>query len=100
MKNVRKLVLVPIELWEKVKKDIPKTEHYTNMEVKVEQAPQMKVMKVMKSGENVTMKQTQKMKITRNYNMKWTSDGTFKYRNKIIPKSNIHHLVLHALLKM
>ena len=37
--------------------------------------------------------------ITGNYNMKWTSDGTFKYKNKIIPKSNILHLVLHALLK-
>ena len=120
MKNVRTLVLVPIELWGKVKKDIPKTEHYSNMEVEVEQAPQMKVIKVMKSGENVTMKQTQKMMkkkkkkrnqllvllmhypkkykpkaysllryITRNYNMKWTSHGTFKYKNKIIPKSNI-----------
>ena len=31
--------------------------------------------------------------IIRNYNMKWTSDGTFKYKNKVIPKSNILHLV-------
>ena len=37
--------------------------------------------------------------ITRNYNMKWTSDGIFKYKNIIIPNSNILHLVLHALLK-
>ena len=38
--------------------------------------------------------------ISRNYNMKWTPDGTFKNKNKIIPKSNILHLVLHALLKI
>ena len=123
MKNARKLVLVPIELWVKVKKDIPKTEHYSNMEVEVEQAPQMKVMKVMKSGKNVTMKQTQKMKkkkekrnqttwiidaLPKKYKpkaysllryIKWTSDGTFKNENKIIPKSNILLLVLHTLLK-
>ena len=30
--------------------------------------------------------------------MKWKPDGTFKYKKKIIPKSNILHLVLHALL--
>lgn len=31
--------------------------------------------------------------------MSWDSKGTFKYRNKLIPKSNILHLVTHALLK-
>lgn len=31
--------------------------------------------------------------------MKWNDKGTFIYKNKIIPKSNILHLVLHALLK-
>ena len=36
--------------------------------------------------------------IVRNYKMKWDSKGTFIYKNKIIPKSNIVHLVLHALL--
>ena len=36
--------------------------------------------------------------ITRNYKMKWDSNGLFKYKNKPIPNSNILHLVLHALL--
>ena len=36
--------------------------------------------------------------IFRNYNMKWEPNGTFKYKNKIIPNSNILHLILHALL--
>ena len=31
--------------------------------------------------------------------MSWDSKGTFKYKNKIIPKSSILHLVTHALLK-
>ena len=37
--------------------------------------------------------------ITRNYNMKWDVNGTFKYKGQLIPNSNIIHLVLHALLK-
>ena len=37
--------------------------------------------------------------ILKNYNMSWDNKGTFKYRNKLIPKSNILHLVTHALLK-
>ena len=37
--------------------------------------------------------------ILKKYNMSWDNKGTFKYRNKIIPKSNILHLVTHALLK-
>ena len=37
--------------------------------------------------------------ILKNYNMSWDNKGTFKYKNKIIPKSNILHLVTHALLK-
>ena len=37
--------------------------------------------------------------ITRNNNMSWDDNNTFRYRNKIIPNSNIIHLVLHALLK-
>ena len=37
--------------------------------------------------------------IVRNYNMKWEPNGTFKYKNKIIPNSNILRLVLHALLR-
>ena len=36
--------------------------------------------------------------ILRNYNMKWEPNGRFKYKNKIIPNSNILHLILHALL--
>ena len=36
--------------------------------------------------------------IRRNYNMKWEPNGTFKYKNKIIPNPNILHLILHALL--
>ena len=31
--------------------------------------------------------------------MSWDDNKTFKYRNKIIPNSNITHLVLHGLLK-
>ena len=31
--------------------------------------------------------------------MSWDDKGIFKYRNKIIPNSNIFHLVTHALLK-
>ena len=31
--------------------------------------------------------------------MSWDNKGTFKYKNKLIPKSNILHLVTHALLK-
>ena len=144
MKYVRKLMLVPVEEWEKIRKQQPKITQVASVEV--EQSPQMKNMKVMNSGKNVTikknMKQTMKQKlrqrmkkrlkervkekknikkikwiinalpkkykskgfsllryVTRNYNMKWEPDGTFKYKNKIIPKSNILHLVLHALLK-
>lgn len=37
--------------------------------------------------------------IKRNYNMKWTPNGTFKYKNVLIPDSNILHLIVHALLK-
>ena len=37
--------------------------------------------------------------ILRNYNISWDNKETFKYKNKIIPKSNIFHLVTHALLK-
>ena len=37
--------------------------------------------------------------ILRNNNISWDNKGTFKYRNKVIPKSNIFHLVTHALLK-
>lgn len=38
--------------------------------------------------------------ISRNYNMKWDEKGVFKYKNKLIPNSNILHLVLHALIKI
>ena len=31
--------------------------------------------------------------------MEWDNDGTFRYKGRIIPNSNILHLVLHALLK-
>ena len=37
--------------------------------------------------------------VTRNYDMKWEPDGTFKNKNKIIPKSKILHPILQALLK-
>ena len=37
--------------------------------------------------------------ILKNYNISWDNKGTFKYKNKIIPNSNILHLVTHALLK-
>ena len=37
--------------------------------------------------------------ILKNYNISWDNKGTFKYKNKLIPKSNILHLVTHALLK-
>ena len=134
MKYVQKLVLVPIEEWEKLKKEIPKVNQLPNIQVEVKKLPPKK--KLMKSGKNRVMekqivKQTLKQKkmkkkkkinqvkwiidalpekykakafsllryITRNYNMKWTSDGIFKYKYKIIPNSNILHLVLHTLLK-
>ena len=113
----------------KLKKEIPKANQLSNIQVKVEKLPQKK--KVMKSGKNGVMeKQTVKQKkmnkknkkinqvkcildalpkkykakafsllryITTNYNIKWTLDGIFKYKNKIIPYPNILHLVLHAL---
>ena len=37
--------------------------------------------------------------IVKNYNMSWDDNNVFRYRNKLIPNSNILHLVLHALLK-
>ena len=37
--------------------------------------------------------------ILKNYNISWNNKGTFKYKNKIVPNSNILHLVTHALLK-
>lgn len=37
--------------------------------------------------------------ILKNYNISWDNKGTFKYKNKSIPNSNILHLVTHALLK-
>lgn len=37
--------------------------------------------------------------IAKNYDMKWDKNGVFIYKNKLIPQSNILHLVLHALLK-
>ena len=37
--------------------------------------------------------------ILKNYNISWDNKGTFKYKNKIVPHSNILHLVTHALLK-
>ena len=37
--------------------------------------------------------------ILTNYNISWDNKGTFKYKNKIVPNSNILHLVTHTLLK-
>ena len=37
--------------------------------------------------------------ILQNYNISWDNKGTFKYKNKIVPNSNILHLGTHALLK-
>ena len=37
--------------------------------------------------------------ILKNYHISWDNKGTFKYKNKIVPNSNILHLVTHALLK-
>ena len=54
MKHVKKLMLVPVEEWEKIRRQHPKINQVSS--VKVEQSPQMKNMKVMKSGNNVTMK--------------------------------------------
>ena len=37
--------------------------------------------------------------IVRNHNISWDNDKVFKYKNKLVPNSNILHLVLHALLR-
>ena len=37
--------------------------------------------------------------ILKNYNISWGNKGIFKYKNKIVPNSNILPLVTHALLK-
>ena len=37
--------------------------------------------------------------ILKNYNISWDNKGTFKYKNKIVPNSNILHLVTHTLLR-
>ena len=37
--------------------------------------------------------------ILKNYNISWDNKGTFKYKNKIVPNSNILNLVTHALPK-
>ena len=57
MKYVRKLMLVPVEEWEKIRKQQPKITQVASVEV--EQSPQMKNMKVMNSGKNVTIKKNE-----------------------------------------
>ena len=147
MKFVTKLVLIPIEEWEKVKKHLPAKNILNTVEV--DQAPQMKKKSTRSMGssnrmelcrkeivqDNGTKQMEVKRKkkhylkvmdrkkknaisiinhlpkkyrskafslfryILRNYNISWDNKGTFKYKNKIVPNSNILHLVTHALLK-
>ena len=132
MKFVTKLVLIPIEEWEKVKKHLPAKNILNTVEV--DQAPQMKKkeeivqdngtkqMEVKRKKKHYLKVMDRKKKnaisiinhlpkkycskafslfryILRNYNISWDNKGTFKYKNKIVPNSNILHLVTHALLK-
>ena len=131
MKFVTKMVLIPIEDWEKVKKHLPTKNILSTVEV--DQMTPVKQEKLMtnsgvkqvdmKKKKRVFLKVMERKKknaisiinylpkkyrskafslfryILKNYNMSWDNKGTFKYKNKIIPKSNILHLVTHALLK-
>ena len=129
MKFVTKMVLIPISEWEKVKKHFPQKNILNTVEVDQRPPVKQEVMKTFGLKEREQKKKTiysklmeRKKKnaisminhlpkkyrakafslfryILRNYNMSWDNKGTFKYRNKIIPKSNIFHLVTHALLK-
>ena len=131
MKFVTKMVLIPIENWEKVKKHLPTKNILSTVEVdqmtpvKQEQLMMNSAVKQvdMQKKKRVFSKEMERKKknaisiinylpkkyrskafslfryILKNYNMSWDNKGTFKYKNKIIPKSNILHLVTHALLK-
>ena len=133
MKFVTKLVLIPIEEWEKVKKHLPAKNILNTVEV--DQAPHMKKEEIVQDNGTNQMEVKRKKKkkhylkvmdrkkknailiinhlpkkyrskafslfryILKNYNISWDNKGTFKYKNKIVPNSNILHLVTHALLK-
>ena len=70
MKQVRKLMLVPVEEWEKIKKQHPQISQVSSVEV--EQSPQMK--KVMKFGNNITMNKKIKQKMKQNMKQKLTEN--------------------------
>ena len=68
MKHVRKLMLVPVEEWEQIKKQHPQITQVLSVEV--EQLPQMKNMKVMKSGNSVTINKNIKQKMKQKMTLK------------------------------
>lgn len=124
MNYMQKLVLVPIEEWEKVKDKNSKSTHQiltvkhpqTIVNHFIQSPPQKKV-------QNPPQKKTQKQDVKliksinklpsrykdrglsllrymkRNDDIKWNEKGEFQYQNKTIPKSDIFSLIKHAISK-
>ena len=127
MKIVQKLVLVPIEKWEKLGqknkpvkevlvKTVPLQNHLPQMKVQVEnQLPQMKVQGKNQLGQGIvttsldhqifpymSLKKRNKSLsllyyLRKNKDIKWNKKGEILYKGKILPETNINHLIKHAM---
>ena len=127
MKNVQKLVLVPIEKWEKLGqknepvkevlvKTVPLTNQLPQMKAQVKNhLPQMKVRGKNQLGQGtvttssdhqifprLSLKKKNKSLsllyyLKKNKNIKWNKKGEIFYKGKLFPESNIKHLVNHAV---
>ena len=127
MKNVQKLVLVPIEKWQKLGqknepvkevlvKTVPLKKHLPQMKVQVEnQLPQMKVQGKNQLGQGIvttslehqifpymSLKKRNKSLsllyyLRKNKDIKWNKKGEILHKGKILPETNIIHLIKHAM---
>ena len=127
MKNVQKLVLVPIEKWEKLGqknepvkevlvKTVPLKDQLPQMKAQVKnQFPQMKVERNIQLGQgtvttssehqifpHTSLKKRNKSLsllyyLKKNKKIKWNKKGEIFYKRKIFPGTNIKHLVEHAV---
>ena len=127
MKNVQKLVLVPIEKWEKLGqknepvkevlvKTVPLPNQLPQMKAQVKNhLPQMKVRGKNQLGQGTVTtssnhqifhrsslkKKNKRLSLLyylkKNRNIKWNKKGEIVYKGKLFPESNIKHLVNHAI---
>ena len=120
MKNIQKLVLVPIEKWEKitdkdaVKEITVKKVHQTNLSPSTNILPPVKIVKNQKSlGKSTTSKTTKMFPflslknrhkasnlfhyLDRKKIIKWNNNGEIVYKGHVIKNSNIIQLIKHAI---